>query len=174
MNAATNTTKPRRSREILGPPQRFGEFVSLVISVLVIGFFAYHLAENTGFFTAEFGPQAAFFFFGPIVLAMAAPFTRAAVGLRNPARPLEVLSNVFTAIAAIWLLAVFPFDFTHLADALPSGSRFLLAWANNDIGRIPFILEAIFCPIAALVALVTFVTHVGHEPRNPSGWGATA
>ncbi len=149
----------RKDRENLTVGQRFGEFVTMVITFLFFGFFAYHQQANTGFFTAKFGSQEMFCFYGPMLLSLAAPATRAVTGLRNPARPLEVATNLFTAIGALWLLTVFPLDFTHLADALPSGIRFLLAWVNNDIGRIPIILAAIFCPIAALVTAIVYFSH---------------
>ncbi len=139
-------------REILTPSQRFGELAAVAAMLLLFSFFAYHQAANTGFFTHKFRAQEMFFLYGPMVLSIAAPVTRAVIGCRNPARPLDVATNLFLAIAALWLLVVYPFNFAHLADALPSGIRFLLAWINNDIGRIPLILQLIGCPIAALVA----------------------
>ena len=154
-----NATWEKADREILTLPQRFGEVVTLVVTLLFLSFFAYHQAANTGFFTAAFGPQAMFFFYGPLLLSMAAPMTRALLGRRNPARPLEVVTNLFVAIAALWLLIVFPFNFAHLADALPTGIRFLLAWVNNDIGRIPLILQLIVCPIVALVTTWQYLAH---------------
>ena len=130
--------------------KRFGEFVALIITLLMIAFFAYNQAANTGFFTPAFGSQAMFFFFGPMVLSMAAPFMRAAIGRRNPARPLEVASNVFGAIAAIWLLTAFPFDFTHLADALPGSGRLCQQQRGVPVerrehrafGRVQLLIEA--------------------------------
>lgn len=164
MNA--QTLKP--DRETLTYSQRFGELVALFVMLLIIGFFAYHQAANTGFFTAAFGPLEMFFFYGAMLLSLAAPVTRAAAGQRNPARPLEVVANLFTAAAALWLLSVFPFDFTHFADALPVELRFSLAWLNNDFGRIPFILQAIICPIVALVTAWQFLIHLGREHGGAS------
>jgi hypothetical protein len=164
-----NATPQKTDREILTPSQRVGEFFALIAMLLFFGFFAYHQAAHTGFFTAAFGPQEMFFFYGPVFLSVAAPVTRALVGRRNPARPLEVVSNLFAVVAALWLLVVFPFDFAHLADALPTGIRFLLAWVNNDIGRIPFILQLIVCPLVALVTTWQYFSHRRREPGHSSG-----
>jgi hypothetical protein len=166
MNVSAQTLKP--DREHLTYAQRFGELVSACVMFLIMGFFVYHQAANTGFFTAAFGPMAMFFFYGPMLFSLAAPITRAVNGQRNPARPLEVVANVFMAAAALWLLTVFPFNFAHFADAFPAEIRVLFAWLNNDIGRIPFILQLIVCPIVALVTAWQFLIHLGREQSSAS------
>jgi hypothetical protein len=164
-----DTIRQKTDREYLNPAQRFGELVALVLMMLPISFFVYHLAANTGFFTSAFGPLERLLFFGPMVLTMAAPMVRAVVGRRNHARPLEVATNLFLGIAAIWLLNVFPFDFSHFPDALPSGIRFLFAWVNNEIGRMVLVIQLIVCPIAAILTAWQYIWHLLHEPGNPSG-----
>lgn len=159
--------KVKRDKELLAPPQRVGELVGIAAMSLGFWFFAYHQAAHTGFFTSAFGPPEMFFVYGPILFAMLAPLTRALVGRRNPARPLEATSNLFSALSAIWLLIVFPFNFAHLADPLPDGLRFLLSWINNDIGRIGLIFELIVCPITAMVTAWHYLSHLGHESSNP-------
>jgi hypothetical protein len=78
-------------------------------------------------------------------------------GHRNTARPLEVLMNLFLASAALWLLVVFPFDFSHFAEAFPAAIRFMFAWVNNDIGKIVLILQII---IGSIVAFATATTYL--------------
>lgn len=162
-----NTNMQRREREILTPSQRFGEFVSILVTSLFLGFFVYHQVTHTGFFTAAFGPLEMLFFYGPMLLAMAAALTRALWGRRNPARPVEVVSNGLLAVGALWLLIVFPFSFVHLADALPPTVRFLLSWVNDAIGRIALYICLIVCPIAAIVVAWQFFSHWQREPGNP-------
>lgn len=145
------TREEYSKKDILTPGQRLGEGFSIVIMCCVIGFFVYHQVAQTGFFTAAFGSVGIVCFYGPMLLSLAAPMARAVIGRRNPARLLEVVTNVSMALGAYWLLQAFPFDFTHLADALPEGIRFAFAWINNDLGRIPFLLQVIVCPLAALV-----------------------
>jgi hypothetical protein len=163
-----NASIQKPSREYLNLTQRLGEFVSIFIMVLIVSFFVYHQAANTGFFMAAFGPQEILLFYGSMFLSLLAPVTRALTGRRNPGRPIEVVANLFMAVAALWLLIVFPFDFSHFADALPAGIRFAFAWINDDIGRIPFILQLIVCPLVALAAAWQFAVHFGREPGNRS------
>lgn len=173
MNATTPTRDPTPfapvehvraqpvDRERLTASQRFGEVVALFVTgilvLLFFGFFAYHQATGTGFFTAKFGVWEAILFYIPMALSLAVPFTRALTGRRNPARLVEALTNVFQAFAAVWLLTVFPFNFAHLADALPGGIHAALAWVNNDIGRAVLIIQIVICPIVALVRAGQFV-----------------
>ena len=148
-----STIGEKSEKDILTIGQRVGECISIVILLCIMGFFLYHQSAQTGFFTATFGSVEMLCFYGPMLLSLAAPLARAVIGRRNPARPLEVVTNVGMALGAFWLLRVFPFNFAHLADALPGEMRFILAWLNNDLGKIPFLLQVIICPI---VALVTF------------------
>ncbi|HVB62779.1 MAG TPA: hypothetical protein VNE61_16420 [Ktedonobacteraceae bacterium] len=145
------TVGEKTDKEVLTTGQRFGEFVSVVATLLLCGFFVYHQVANTGFFTAKFGALEMFCLYGPILVSLAAPAVRAVTGRRNPARPLEVATNVFMAIAALWLLEVFPFNFSHLADALPGAIHFVLAWITNDIGKVLLILQIIIGSISAFL-----------------------
>lgn len=49
-----------------------------------------------------------------------------------------LVTAVFWASAAAWLLLRFPFDFSNLTSVMPSQTRVLLNWVTNDIGRILF------------------------------------
>lgn len=158
-----NPTRQRIAKENLTPSQRFGELVAVVVMLLMMAFFVYHQVTDTGFFTAKFGPQAMFFFYGPMLLALTAPLTRALVGRRNPARLVEAVANLFQLIAAVWLLTVFPFNFAHLADALPGPLHFVLAWFNDDLGRLVLILQIIVCPIVVLVRIWQYLEHTWRE-----------
>lgn len=147
-----STVAPKSKREVLTLGQQVGELISIPIMFLLFAFFVYHQVANTGFFTARFGPVEMFCFYGPMLLSVAAPLARAVTARRNPGRPFEIATNVFLALAALWLLNVFPFDFTHLADALPAALRFLFAWINDDIGRLVLMLQVL---VGSLVALFT-------------------
>lgn len=156
---------PPVNRERLSATQRVGEVVGLFfagIFMAVFGsFFIYHQVTGTGFFTAKFGPTEMVFFYGPLVLSLAVPYMRALTGRRNPGRLMEALTNLFQFVAAIWLLSVFPFNFTHFADALPVTIRFAFAWVNNDVGIAALILAIVISPIVALVRAGQFVYHAG-------------
>jgi hypothetical protein len=161
------TIEEKPGREVLTAGQRFGEIISIIVMLLVFGFFVSHQRTDTGFFAARFGAVEMFCLYGPILLSLFAPAVRALSGRRNPARPLEVATNVFMALAAIWLLLVFPFNFSHLADALPAAIRFVIAWINNDIGKVALILQTIVCPIIAIATTWKYVSVRRREPAHP-------
>jgi hypothetical protein len=125
--------------------------VSLIILALIIGYFWRLWTIDAGFFTSAFGPPERFWFFAPIILSLAAPTVRILVGRRNPARPFEIVANVLMALGAIWLLRVFPFDFSHLGDALPGNLPALLNWVPNWLGKVGLALQLVGGVIAAIV-----------------------
>lgn len=153
-------------KEILTPPGRLGELVLVAFMFVLFGFFVYHQTTNTGFFTDKFGTLEMLALYGPILLGMAAPLSRALTGHRNPARPLEALGSLALALGSLWLLVVFPFDYTHLADPLPQGTRFIMSWISDNIGRLFLILQIIIGPIAAVIQMIKYLTY---HPAGPVG-----
>lgn len=153
----THRMQRRAEREHLNAGQRFGEMVSIVILALIIGYFWRLWTIDAGFFTSAFGPPEQFWFFAPMILSLAAPTVRIVVGRRNPARPFEIVTDVFMVIGAIWLLWVFPFDFSHLGDALPGNLPALLNWAPNWLGKVGLALQLVGGAIAAIVTTVQFL-----------------
>ena len=145
------TVVEKTDKEVLTTAQRCGELISIIVMLLLFSFFVYHQGAQTGFFTAKFGALEMICLYGPILVSFAAPAVRAVSGRRNPARPFDVATYVFLALAALWLLMVFPFNFSHLADALPGALHFVLAWITNDIGKVCLILQVIIGPISALL-----------------------
>jgi hypothetical protein len=137
----------------VNPLERGGEFLIAVMLALLTGFFIIHQTTDTGFFTEKFGVFEAILLYTPILLAFIDSVTQIVTGQHNPARPFEAASALLLGLSAVWFLIVFPFDFTHLADALPQGLRFPLRWVTDDIGRIPLIFQAIASPIAAFAAI---------------------
>jgi hypothetical protein len=152
------TIAEKTDKEVLTTGQRWGEFISVVAMLLLFGFFVYHQVAQTGFFTAKFGAVEMFCLYGPILVSLAAPGVRAVSGRRNPARPFDVATYVFLAITALWLLMVFSFNFSHLADALPGAFHFVLAWITNDIGKVFLILQVIIGPISAILVVWKYLS----------------
>jgi hypothetical protein len=146
----------RKEKERLTPAQRFGEVVSVIILALILSYFWRLWIIDAGFFTSAFGPAERFWFFGPMILSLAAPLVRILLGRRNPARPFEIVTNVLMVIGALWLLRVFPFDFSHLGDALPGNLPALLNWVPNWLGRVGLALQLVGGIIGAIAATVQF------------------
>jgi hypothetical protein len=81
------------------------------------------------------------------------------VGLvaRGAARPhAQWPAQPSAALAGLWLLQVFPFDFTHLADVLPAELQLLLAWMSDGVGKL-LLLQVAVGVLAALFTLITYV-----------------
>lgn len=153
-----NTRREKSDQEVVATPQRvIDPLVGILATVFLVSFFAYHQLAQTGFFTARFGPFEMLCFYGPIILSLAAPIARAVTGRRNPGRLLQVVTNASLALAALWLLRVFPFDFTHLADALPTTLRFTVSWLTDEIGRIVLLLQVVLGTLVAFVAMITYL-----------------
>jgi hypothetical protein len=144
-------------KDTLSMAQRWLELSFVAALGLLFGFFVRHQAANTGFFTEKFGIVEMVCLYTPIILAAAAPLIRAFTGHRNPARPFEAASSLFTALTAVWFLLVFPFNFAHFGDVLPTSVRFILTWINDDIGKIPLILQVILGPISAIVTVWQYI-----------------
>lgn len=122
------------------PSERGGEGASIIGVVLVTLFFYSHLAWSTAFFLPSFGTMDAFLLYGSILLGMIGPLTRGTTGRRNLARLPEMLASAFWIVASLWLLVVFPFDFTHFADVVPDFLRFLVSWITDDIAKVLIII----------------------------------
>jgi hypothetical protein len=134
--------------------------------LLLFGFLAYHQIANTGFFTAKFGMLEMVCLYGPILLGITAPAVRAWTGYRNPARPFEAAASLFLAVGSLWLVIVFPLNYAHLADALPSTIRFVLAWVTDDIGKAVLVLQVIIGPISALLTIWKYLS-IRHRESEP-------
>src|SRR5579862_1771353 len=113
-----------KNNEVLTLGQRFGEIVSVFIIFLILGFYLYHQFANTGFFTGNFVGWVVFVFYGSFALSVLPALLRAVIGRRNPVRPFEAAFDLLLASGFIYLLAVFPFNFSHFSFALPEAIRF--------------------------------------------------
>ena len=123
--------------------ERISEFISAFLMLLAAFFFISHQILSTGFFTSRFGSMEAFLFYLPILIGVTACIVRGVIGRRNAVRPLDVAGSIVWFIAASWLLIVFPFDFSHLADILSSPFKLLLAWFSDDFGKIILALAGV-------------------------------
>jgi hypothetical protein len=161
----------RANKDIVSLPQRVAEPIfSIIAMVILCGFFAAHQLAHTGFFTGRFGPLEMLCVYGPILLTLAAPFARALTGRRNAGRPLEAVTSLCAALAGLWLLHVFPFDFTHFAAVFPEPIQSMFAWVNDGIGMVVLWLQVVVGACAALGVMGAYVwSSLGASPsRSPS------
>ncbi len=145
------TTEIRKTdKETLGPIERWLEGVVIVLMWGLFGFFMAHQRLDTGFFTEKFGEWEKVALYAPIFIAMMAPIMQATTGQKNPGRLWDVAGKLSLAIGSLWLLAVFPFDYAHLGDVLPGGTRFVLSWITDLLARFILIFQVITGPIGAI------------------------
>ena len=123
--------------------ERGGEIIAMMIIGLIALFFYTHQTQATGFFTSSFGLAEASLFYGSLLAGIVGPLVRLTTGRRNTARPSEMLASLFWIASSVWLLTVFPFNFAHFGDVLPSMLKFLVNWITNDIGRLVLVLGVI-------------------------------
>lgn len=148
-----------QDRDAISVSQRVPELFVVAAMIGLMGFLVYHQQVNSGFFTEKFGVMEMICLYVPILIGLTAPAVRAWTGSRNAARPYEITTSLSLALGSLWLLISFPFSFAHLADTLPEGIRFILAWVTDDIGKIPLILQVIIGPITALLAGWRYMSH---------------
>lgn len=128
----------KRDRIRIG--ERIGNLIGVALTMVVLWFFSAQLTSNTGFFTSHFGTGDQILFFAWIIVGMLPPLGRLILGRRNATRILDIISAAFTIVVAIWFLISFPFDFSHVADVLPSSLQFLLSWITNDFVKVLLVL----------------------------------
>jgi hypothetical protein len=131
------------SKDVLRLSDRMGQVVGAVISLLVALYFIDLYTSSSGFFTSSFTTADAILFFGIAFLGIIPGLARAVIGRKNVTRPLEIILSISILIATSWFLYTFPFDFSHLADALPSSLQFLLSWISDSIAKVLMVIAII-------------------------------
>jgi hypothetical protein len=141
-------------------PARVGELVvTTIVACAIAGFYAAHLVWSTGFFTSAFTPIAAIFFVS-IFWTVVNAGSKAVTPRKDLLALVEFIgATLFVGVTA-WLYAVFPFNFSHLADVVPTQLQFLLSWITNDIGRILVGLILVASIIALAVSAVKLAWRV--------------
>ena len=135
--------RARAARDRIRLSGRVGEIVGIVFSVIVFLFLYENQLRGVAFFASTFGSTAQFFFYAPLFIGMALSLARALHGRRNAIKPFDALNALFVAVAAFWLLSVFPFDFTRFGDMFPVSIQVLFGWITNGVGRALFTLAGI-------------------------------
>jgi len=147
--------------------ERVGDVIGVLVILLFIVFWVAHLTSSSGFFTSKFGPVETFLFWIPTVLAVVTTVAKVVVGAKNMLRPFETLEWGLDVVGGVWLLVVFPFDFSHLADVLPDFLRFLLLWISNDVAKVLLAIAIIGFSAATVYTAIMYV-FVRRELSKPT------
>jgi hypothetical protein len=145
-------------KENLTIPQRWAGLYTTILMLLLLAFFSYHQWADTGFFTERFKRVEMLALYGPIVISLFPPIQRLIQGRRNPARPLEAVTDLSLAVGSLWLRSIFPFSFAHLADPFPPAMRGAFTWITDDTGRFILLLQIIIGFISAFATIASYFT----------------
>jgi len=131
------------------------EDIGASIFILVVsGFFGLcfitHQTSSTGFFTSKFSTFEMVMLYG-ILIYWITTSVLILIGQKNPSRNLDSFGGLFFAtFATVWLIVVFPFEFTYFADVLPVFLRVFMQWISDEFALVLLIL--LF--IGQLIAIV--------------------
>jgi hypothetical protein len=126
-------------------------------SVLMILYLVAHQMLSTGFFTAAFGTAEMIMLYGSWIAWIITSGLEGVLGQRLLSRLFDAFGGIiFIVVATVWLLVVFPFDFSYFADVLPGFLRFLVQWISNDVAQILMVFYTVAMGIAAVYAPIAY------------------
>ena len=166
--------KKESIRDALPMGERVGQVAGIVITALVLAFFYIHQTRPTHFFTDEFGPLATGVFYLVLIFGIVPMLVKLATSSRNDTRLWEGINMAVFAVGGLYLLVLWPFDFSHFAEPLPRALEPALEWVTDTIARwvigIGVVASAVFVPYTfMLYAAVRKL--LAMPPREPAKEG---
>lgn len=178
MDVQNNWYSRARAEANKGIPsnERFTGVLIVIVSILMICYFAAHQTQSTGFFTAQFSTLEHLMLYGYWTFWIITASLEGIFGQRLLSRLFDVFGGgAFAVICAVGLILTFPFDFVHFADVLPESLRFSVQWISNDIARGVMVLATIalagglaYCPIA--YKFIVIGSSGSKSKDKSSGW----
>ena len=121
--------------------ERVVDIAIVTFSILMILYFGSHQMQSTGFFTSKFSTMEMLMLYGFWIFWITTAGLEGVLGRRLLSRLFDVFGGIiFSTIAIVWLLVVFPFEFENFAEVSPESIRFLVQWISNDIARVIMVL----------------------------------
>ena len=163
-NRFSKTAKEDLSNEI-----KSDDKAASILLIAVNGLFGLYLilhqTFSTGFFTPKFGALELITLYGiPIYWIITSVLIL--IGQKHPSRNLDSYGGLFFAtFAFVWLIGIFPFEFTYFANVLPDSLRFLLQWISNEIALVLLSLLFVVHLILAVYSLILRL-YVRKELKN--------
>jgi hypothetical protein len=135
-----STWKREADNDRLKTGDKTGFVASMIMTTIVAIFFFAHWTGDTGFFISEFNDLDAVIFVIAFFFSLLPVVMKLALGVKNRARPYDLISTLFFIVASIYFLCNFHFDMSVVAEPLPEGLRFLIDWLDEGWARIFLIL----------------------------------
>jgi hypothetical protein len=154
----TRHAESEAKKDVMKLSERAGEIIGVLCILILLIFFITHQTSSTGFFTSNFGQLEQFLFYGSLAFGIIPNIGKMIIGRKNVIRPLEAFGAIFSFIALVWLIQVFPFDFTHLTDILPEFLRMITIWISNDIAKIFMIIGIVGSFVTSLYIIALFIS----------------
>lgn len=145
-------------KDVMKLSERAGELIGIFCILILLIFYITHQTSSTGFFTSKFGRLEQFLLYGSLFFGIISSVGKIIMGRKNVIRPLEAFGAFFSCVALLWLLHVFPFDFSHLSDFLPEILRLITMWISNDIAKMFMILGVIGSLVTAIYIIALYVS----------------
>ncbi len=127
-----NVAKKEAVKDRLKTAVLIGDVIAIAAIAILTAYFINIYVSKGGFFTDKFGGVEAFFFFGAAIAGLFPPALRLVLRRRNAVRPLEAVNSTFSIASMVYLLSVFPFDFTRL---VPPSLQSAFIWLTDDVAR---------------------------------------
>ena len=152
-NRFFKTAKEELSDEIASDDKIASIFLIVVNGLLGL-YLIVHQTVSTGFFTSKFNTFEMILLYG-IFIYWIITSVLILIGQKHPSRDLDSYGGLFFAtFAIVWLIVIFPFEFTYFADVLPDFLRFLLQWISNEIAMVLLIIFFVVHLILAVYSLI--------------------
>ena len=107
--------------------------------------------QDSQFFTSSFNKMDAVALYSFWLVWIITAGLEGILGLRWWSRLFDSFGAILVAaLACLWLLIKFPFDFSFFAQLLPANWQWLLSWISNTVGRIVLVISFLFHLVAAV------------------------
>ena len=141
-------------RDEIASSDKIASIFLILVNGLFGVYFVAHQAASTGFFTPKFSIFEMVMLYG-IIIYWITTSVLILIGQKHPSRDLDTYGGLFFAsFAIVWLIVIFPFEFTYFANVLPDFLKFLVQWISNEIASVLLILLFIPHIILAIYSLI--------------------
>lgn len=144
-------------RDRIGTGERIGSLIGIIFIIIVAFIFLDVQGRDDVFFTDAFGPVEQVAFYGSLLYGIVPGLIRAIIGQRNLGRLADVIGSLVFALAWMYLLTVFPFDFSQLWDYLPEPLGSALSWVSDDLIKLVMAVGIIISIISAVYNLALYL-----------------
>jgi hypothetical protein len=127
-----------------------GWIISIVLTLCGFGFYYAHQAWSTGFFRASFSTELAVLLYVSVLYVAVNATAKLLTDQKTTLAMIELLGALLTGVTSLALFVIFPLNFAHVGDVLPSLLQPLLSWVSNDVGRFVYGV-AVFGSIIAII-----------------------